>query len=121
MCAGSRRGVRTVESVYQCRKCVFYGDFETADKTLSKRTGLQAKYLSKTIKEKVHLRSEWNKQRRSIMYALAIIKFRNVALRKHLLGTQQAPLTECVINREGFWGLQSSGLPGQNSATKLLD
>ena len=39
----------TVEAAYQYRKCVFYGDMETAEKMLATRTGLQAKYLSKTI------------------------------------------------------------------------
>ena len=47
----------TVESAYMYRKCVFYGDVETPDKMLATRTGLQAKYLSKTIREKPQLRA----------------------------------------------------------------
>ena len=52
----------TVEAVYMYRKCVFYDDTETPEKMLATRTGLQAKYLSKTIREKEHLRAQWNKQ-----------------------------------------------------------
>ena len=39
----------TVEAAYMYRKCVFHGDTVTAEKMLATRTGLQAKYLSKTI------------------------------------------------------------------------
>ena len=65
----------TVEAAHMYRKCIFYGDVETAEKMLATRTGLQAKYLSKTIREKEHLRVQWNKQRRSVMNALVAIKF----------------------------------------------
>ena len=51
----------TVEAAYMYRKCIFYSDAETAEKMLATRTGLQAKYLSKTIREKEHLRAQWNK------------------------------------------------------------
>ena len=37
------------------------------------------------------------------MYALASIKFRDVALRQSLLDTGQSPLMECVKSREGYW------------------
>ena len=72
----------TVEAAYMYRKCVFYGDSETAEKMLATRTRLQAKYLSKTIREKVHLRAQWNKQRRAVMDELVAIKFRDTTLRK---------------------------------------
>ena len=84
----------TVEAAYMYRKCVFYGDTETAEKMLATRTGLQAKYLSKTIREKVHLRAQWNKQRRAVMAALVAIKFRDTTLRKRLLNTHPSPLKE---------------------------
>ena len=42
--------VDLVNDAYQYRKCIFYGDVETAEKMLATRTGLQAKYLSKTIR-----------------------------------------------------------------------
>ena len=74
----------TVEAAYMYRKCIFYGDAETAEKMLATRTGLQAKYLSKTIREKEHLRAQWNKQRRYVMTALVAIKFRDTTLRKRL-------------------------------------
>ena len=77
-----------------------HGDVETAEKMLGTRSGLQAKYLSKSIREKVQLRAEWNKQRYSVMYALVAIKFRDAALRKRLLDTQQSPLKECVKSKE---------------------
>ena len=63
----------TVEAAYMYRKCIFYDDTESAKKMLATRTGLQAKYLRKTIREKEHLRVQWNKQRRSIMTALVAI------------------------------------------------
>ena len=62
---------------------------------LATRTGQQVKYLSKTIKEKAHLREGRNKQRRSIMYALESIKLRDMAL----LDTELSPLIECVRSR----------------------
>ena len=74
------------------KKCVFYGDMDKAEKMLATQTGLQAKYLSKTIREKVHLRAQWIKQRRAVMYALVAIKFRDTRLRKLLLDKQQSPL-----------------------------
>ena len=63
----------TVEAAYMWKKCIFYGDTETAKRMLATRTGLQAKYLSKTIRDKVHLRAHWIKQRRAVMYALVSI------------------------------------------------
>ena len=51
----------TVEAAYMYSKCVFYGDTEAAEKMVATRTGLQAKYLSKTIREKGHLCAQWNK------------------------------------------------------------
>ena len=52
------RAFNTVEAAYMYKKCVFYGDTETAEKMVATRTGLQAKYLSKTIREKEHLRAQ---------------------------------------------------------------
>ena len=37
-------------------------DWKTAEKMVATRSGLQAKYLSKSIREKAHLREEWNRQ-----------------------------------------------------------
>ena len=88
---------------------------------LATRTGLQAKYLSKTIREKEHLRAQWNKQRRSVMTALVAIKFRDTTLRKRLLDTYPSPLMECVRSREGFWSMLTyTGQPGQNELGQIL-
>ena len=57
------REFTSVESAYQWRKCMHHGDTKTAEKMLSTRTGLQAKHLSKSIREKEQLREEWNTQR----------------------------------------------------------
>ena len=46
------REFTSVESAYQWRKCMHHGDMQTAEKMLSTRTGLQAKHLSKSIREK---------------------------------------------------------------------
>ena len=81
-----------IEAAYMYRKCVHNGDIETAEKIVATRSGLQAKYLSKTIREKAHSRAQWNKERRAIMYCLVAIKFRSATLRKWLLDTQQSPL-----------------------------
>ena len=54
---------------------------------LATRTGLEGKYLSKSIREMIQLRAEWNKQRYSVMYALVAFKFRDATLRKWLLDT----------------------------------
>ena len=111
----------TVEAAYIYRKCIFYADTETAEKILATRSGLQAKYLSKTIREKEHLRAQWNKQRRSVMIALVAIKFRDTTLRKRLLNTHPSPLMECVRSREGFWSmLTCTGQPGQNVLGQIL-
>ena len=59
-----------------------------------------AKYLSKSIREKVQLRAKWNKERYSVMYALVGIKFRGTTLRTRLLDTQQSPLKECIKSKE---------------------
>ena len=58
------------------------------------RSGLQAKYLSKSIREKDHLREEWNRKRYSVMYALLAVKFRDRYLRKRLLDTGSSELME---------------------------
>ena len=71
------REFNTVESAYHWRKCMHYGDMQTAEKMLSTRTGLQAKHLSKSIREKEQLRAELNKQRYSVMYALVAVKYRD--------------------------------------------
>ena len=82
-------------------------------------TGLQAKYLSRSIREKVHLREEWNRQRYSVMYALIAVKFRDQHLRK--LDTGESELEEWVKSREGFWGaLTYDGRTGQNMLGKIL-
>ena len=106
----------TVEAAYIYRKTVFYDDMETADKMLATRTGLQAKYLSKTTREKPQLRALWNEERN-----LIAIKFRDTSLRKRLLDTEQLPLMECVRSREGFWSMLTySGQPGQNVLGQIL-
>ena len=110
-----------VEAAYMYWKRVFYGDTETAEKMLTTRTGLQAKYLSKTIREKVHLRAQWNKQRRAVMTALVAFKFRDTTLRKRLLNTHPSPLKECVRSREGFWSMLTyTRQPGQNVLGQIL-
>ena len=115
------REFNTVESAYQWRKCMHHGDLETAEKMVATRTGLQAKYLSKSIREKVHLRAEWNKQRYSVMYALVAVKFRDPTLRKRLLDTREAELKEWVKSREGNWSaLTYSGQAGQNMLGQIL-
>ena len=58
------REFHTVESAYQWKKCVHNNDRDTAEKMAATRTGLQAKHLSKNIREKAHLRESWNTQRR---------------------------------------------------------
>ena len=85
------------------------------------RTGLQAKYLSRSIREKVHLREGWNRQRYSVMYALIAVKFRDQHLRKRLLDTGESELEEWVKSREGFWGaLTYDDRTGQNMLGKIL-
>ena len=61
------REFHTVESAYQWKKCVHNNDRDTSEKMAATRTGLQAKHLSKNIREKAHLRESWNTQRRSIL------------------------------------------------------
>ena len=73
-------------------KCMHHGDMQTAEKMLSTRTGLQAKHLSKSIREKEQLRAEWNKQRYSLMYALVAVKYRDPTLRKRLVDTRVFPV-----------------------------
>ena len=115
------REFNTVESAYQWRKCMRHGDLETAEKMLATRTGLQAKYLSKSIREKVHLRAEWNKQRYYVMYALVAVKFRDPTLRKQLLDTREAELKKWVKSREKYWSaLTYSGQAGHNMLGQIL-
>ena len=115
------REFNTVESAFQWRKCMHHGDVKTAEKILTSRPGLQAKYLSKIIREKVHLRAEWNKQRYSVMYALVALKFRYPTLRKRLLDTREAEFKEWVNSREGYWSaLTYSGQAGQNILGQIL-
>ena len=103
------------------RKRVFYDDAETEKNMFSTRTGLQAKYLSKTIREKEHLRAQWNKQRRTVMTALVATKFRDRTLRKRLLNTHPSPLKESVRSSEGFWSMLTyTGQPGQNVLDQIL-
>ena len=85
------------------------------------RSGLQAKYLSKSIREKAHLREEWNRQRYSVMYALVAVKFRDRYLRKRLLATGSSELMEWVKSKEGFWSaLTYDGRAGQNMLGQIL-
>ena len=111
----------TVESAYQWKKCMHNNDRDTAEKMAATRTGLQAKHLSKNIREKAHLRESWNTQRRSVMYALVAVKFRDPYLRKRLLSTGERQLIEWVRSKEGFWGaLTYDGRRGQNTLGELL-
>ena len=88
-------------------------------KMLVIRTGLQAKYLSKSIQEMVQLRAKWNKQRYSVMYALDAVKFRDATLRKWLLDTQQSEVKELVKSWD--WSVLSyNGQPGQNMLGRIL-
>ena len=115
------REFHTVESAYQWKKCMHNNDRDTAENMAATRTGLQAKRLSKNIREKVHLRESWNTQRRSIMYALVAVKFRDPYLRKRLLSTGERQLMEWVRSKEGFWGaLTYDGRMGQNTLGELL-
>ena len=102
------REFTSVESAYQWRKCMHHGDMQTAEKMLSTRTGLQAKYLSKSIREKEQLRAAWDKQRYSLMYALVAVKYRDPTLRKRLLDTGYSQLQEWVKSREGCTDIQWS-------------
>ena len=115
------REFHTIESAYQWKKCVHNNDRDTAEKMMATRTGLQAKYLRKSIREKAHLRESWNRQRRSVMYALVAVKFRDRYLRKRLLSTGESQLIEWVKSKEGFWGaLTYDGRTGQNTLGQLL-
>ena len=115
------REFHTVESAYQWKKCVHNNDWKTAKKMVATRTGLQAKYLSKSIREKAHLREEWNRQRYSVMYALVAVRFRDRHLRKRLLDTGESELMEWVKSKEGFWGaLTYDGRAGQNMLGQIL-
>ena len=98
-----------------------HDDLETAEKMLATSSGVQVKYLSKRIREKVHLRAEWNKQRRPVMYCLVAIEFREPKLRKWLLDTHQSPLQESVKSQEGYCRRYTySGQPGQNMQGQVL-
>ena len=115
------REFHTVESAYQWKKCVHNNDRDTSEKMAVTRTGLQAKHLSKNIREKAHLRESWNTQRRSVMYALVAVKFRDRYLRKRLLNTGEREFIEWVRSKEGFWGaLTYDGRTGQNTLGELL-
>ena len=115
------REFHTVESAYQWKKCVHHKDWKTADNMIATRTGLQAKYLSRSIREKVHLREGWSRQRYSVMHTLIVVKFCDQHLRKRLLATGDSDLLEWVKSREGFWGaLTYDGRTGQNMLGKLL-
>ena len=115
------REFHTVERAYQWKKCVHNNDRNTSEKMAATRTGLQAKHLSKNIREKAHLRESWNTQRRSVMYALVAVKFRDRYLRKRLLSTGERELIEWVRSKEGFWGaLTYDGRTGQNTLGELL-
>ena len=109
------REFTSVESAYQWRKCMHHDDMQTAQRMLATRTGLQAKQLSKCIREKEMLRAEWKRQRYGIMYGLVTVKYRDPTLRKRLLDTGHSQLQEWVKSREGYWGaLTYSGQAGQN-------
>ena len=88
---------------------------------ITTRSGLQAKYLSKSIRLKAHLQDEWNRQRRSVMHALVAVKFRDRYLRKRLLDTGNSHLMEWVKSKEGFWSaLTYNGQAGQNILGEIL-
>ena len=92
-----------------------HDDMQTAQRMRATRTGLQAKQLSKCIREKEMLRAEWMRQRYAIMYGLVTVKYRDPTLRKRLLDTGHSQLQEWVKSREGYWGaLTYSGQAGQN-------
>ena len=111
----------SVESAYQWKKCVHNNDWKTAGKMVATRSGLQAKYLSKSIREKAHLREEWLRKRYSVMYALVAVKFRDRYLRKRLLDTGSSELMEWVKSKEGFWSsLTYAGRAGQNMLGQIL-
>ena len=115
------REFHTVESAYQWKKCVHNNDWKTAEKMAATSTGMQDKYLSKSIREKAHLREGWNRQRYSVMYALVAVKFRDRHLRKRLLDTVESELMEWVKSKEGFWSaLTYDGRAAQNMLGQIL-
>ena len=108
----------SVESAYQWKKCVHNNDWTTAEKMVATR---RCKYLSKSIREKDHLREEWIRKRYSVMYALVAVKFRDRYLRKRLLDTGSSELMEWVKSKEGFWSsLTYAGRAGQNMLGQIL-
>ena len=115
------REFHTVESAYQWKKCVHNKNWKTAETMITTQSGLQAKYLSKSIRTKEHLREAWNRERYSVMYALVAVKFRNRYLRKRLLDTGNSHLMEWVKSKEGFWSaLTYNGQASRNMLGEIL-
>ncbi|RLJ22842.1 hypothetical protein DJ031_00170 [bacterium endosymbiont of Escarpia laminata] len=109
------------EAAYQFKKARHFHDENTARKIQTARTGIQAKYWSKSIRWIPDRVVSWLSQRRSVMHAILAVKFRVSKLRQRLLATGDARLIENVPSAEGFWGKSSNrNKPGENILGVIL-
>lgn len=90
-----------VVCAYQFKKASFHGHSIATRKLQTARASVQARYMSKFIRETPELQQSWNLQRRKIMYATVAVQFRDDGLRKRLLHTGECRLVENVASREG--------------------
>ena len=105
------------EHAYQYRQAIFHEDFESAEIIRSAEDARAAKRESKRIYKK---NNGWEEKRVEVMREILKAKAEVHEFKEALLATGQAELVEYVPSVEGFWGVGSGYVGGQNMLGRLL-
>ena len=104
-------------AVYQFKKAVFHGYFDTARYAKDAPTGGVAKRRSKHV---LQTRRGWGSIRLAVLRSFVREKVRNKELRKALLDTADTKLIEAVPSAEGYCGLRFGFKEGMNVTGSVL-
>ena len=93
---------RSLEHAYQCFKARCVGDPRLLRQIYHAKTGAQAKLLSKHLKLRDNVRTEWLQYRVAIMKQLLELKYQQVETFRHALND----MTKIYVEATGddFWG-----------------
>ncbi|KAI0214865.1 hypothetical protein LSAT2_033125, partial [Lamellibrachia satsuma] len=105
------------EHAYQYRQAIFHEDFESAEIIRSAEDARAAKRESKRIYKK---NNGWEEKRVEVMREILKAKAEVHEFKEALLATGQAELVEYVPSWEGFWGVGSGYVGGENRLGTLL-
>ena len=105
------------EHAYQYRQAIFHEDFESAEIIRDAEDARAAKRESKRIYKK---NNGWEEKRVEVMREILKAKSEVHEFKEALLATGRAELVEYVPSWDGFWGVGSGYVGGQNMLGRLL-